>query len=266
MKIYDAHAHIFPQKIAEKASRSIGDFYDGAPMFCSALLENLKKHGNLAGIEKFLVCSSAVIPSQVFGINDFITYSCRNDDGLVGLGSIHPDYYAIPDELDRICSLGLLGIKLHPDFQHFDIDDKKALYVYSECEKRSLRVLFHMGDARYDYSLPSRLASVCKLFPALKIQAAHFGGYNAWDLALRDLTPCDNLYFDTSSSLAFISRDSALRFIEKHGVDKFMFGTDFPMWEPQKELERFLALGLDEESNEKILCKNFERFYLKGNL
>ena len=65
MKIYDAHAHIFPQKIAEKASRSIGDFYDGAPMFCSALLENLKKHGNLAGIEKLYFDNSSLF--TIFG-------------------------------------------------------------------------------------------------------------------------------------------------------------------------------------------------------
>ena len=214
------------------------------------------------GTEKYLVCSSAVVPSQVFGINDFIAYSCRINPNFIGLGSMHPDYHLIPDELDRLKELGLLGIKLHPDFQHFDIDDKKALFMYSECEKRGLSVLFHMGDNRYDYSAPERLATVIKKIPGLKIHAAHFGGYQAWEKAFSALDPSENLYFDTSSSLPFIDRDKALRFIEKHGVDKFMFGTDFPMWEPKEELERFLSLGLDKNAEEMILYSNFEKFYL----
>ena len=41
-----------------------------------------------------------------------------------------------------------------------------------------------------------------------------------------------------------------------------MFGTDFPMWEPKKELDRLLGLGLDIDTLEKILFRNFEKFYL----
>ena len=262
MKIYDAHTHIFPEKIAEKASVSISEFYGGAPMYSPALLDKLLSSGERAGTEKYLVCSSAVVPRQVFGINDFISYSCKTHSQLVGLGSMHPDYHDIPGELDRIKSLGLLGIKLHPDFQHFDIDSEKAFYMYSLCEERGLSVLFHMGDNRYDYSAPERLANVVRKMPGLKIHAAHFGGYNAWQSAFEEIFPSDNLYFDTSSSLAFIDRDTALRFFDKFGTDKFMYGTDFPMWEPCKELERLLSLGLDKNDLDKILYINFEKFYL----
>ncbi len=266
MKIYDAHAHIFPEKIAAKASKSISDFYSGAPMYSPALTQRLLESGREAGIEKYLVCSSAVVPSQVFGINDFIAYSCRENPCFVGVGSMHPDYFDIPGELDRLRLLGLRGIKLHPDFQHFDIDSKKAFYMYEECEKRGLSVLFHMGDNRYDYSSPERLARVVKEIPTLKVHAAHFGGYMAWEKSMDALEPSENLYFDTSSSLAFISREMAKEFISVHGVDKFMFGTDFPMWEPMGELRRFDALELDDTAREKILYKNFERFYLNGGI
>ena len=36
-----------------------------------------------------------------------------------------------------------------------------------------------------------------------------------------------------------------------------LFGTDFPMWSPKEELARFLSLGLDESSRQKILYENF---------
>ena len=42
MKIIDAHTHIFPTKIAVKASASIGEFY-GIPMNSDASVDSLLK-------------------------------------------------------------------------------------------------------------------------------------------------------------------------------------------------------------------------------
>ena len=52
-------------------------------------------------------------------------------------------------------------------------------------------------------------------------------------------------------------RDIVLRLIDKIGPDRLIFGTDFPMWSPKEELARFLSLGLDESSRQKILYENF---------
>ena len=54
-----------------------------------------------------------------------------------------------------------------------------------------------------------------------------------------------------------IDRELVLRFIDKIGPDRLIFGTDFPMWSPKEELERFLSLGLDEAEQQKILYRNF---------
>jgi len=69
------------------------------------------------------------------------------------------------------------------------------------------------------------------------------------------------VFFDTSSSLSFLSVEKAESLIEKFGVEKFMFGSDFPMWVHEKELEYFLQLDLTEEQKEKILFKNAEDLY-----
>ena len=68
--------------------------------------------------------------------------------------------------------------------------------------------------------------------------------------------------FDTSSMLAWASIEDALELVDALGTDKLMWGTDFPMWDHGKELERFLALGLSPEENQAILFDNFESFYL----
>ena len=51
----------------------------------------------------------------------------------------------------------------------------------------------------------------------------------------------------------------ALRIIRTYGTDRVLFGSDYPMWSPKKELENFFALGLTEEENRAILWDNAAR-------
>ena len=53
MKIADIHAHIFPEKLAEKASHSIGSFY-GVPIEREADMPRLCAEDKLAGITRCL--------------------------------------------------------------------------------------------------------------------------------------------------------------------------------------------------------------------
>ena len=259
MKIADAHTHIFPTKIAAKATKSIGNFYETG-MFADASVKNLTEAGDKIGVSKYLVCSSAVTPEQAYNINEFIAAECAKEPRFLGFAALHPLMPDYKDEIAHALSLGLRGVKIHSDFQKVDIDDPKSIEFYREIAKNNLPVLFHMGDNRYDYSSPDRLVNLMRQVPDLVVFAAHFGGYRSWD-RVEKLAPNENLYFDTSSSLTVIDKNKALGLIEKFGVDKFFFGTDFPMWDPKEEIERFYSLGLSESENEKILYKNFARLF-----
>jgi predicted TIM-barrel fold metal-dependent hydrolase len=118
--------------------------------------------------------------------------------------------------------------------------------------------LFHAGDNRYEYSAPARIAKIAKLFPDLTVISAHFGGYHRWS-EVGVYQGLDNVYFDTSSSFFMISYDEAKEIIDKLGVDKFMFGTDYPMWQAKDEVQHILNMNLSNEDNEKIFYKNAER-------
>ena len=152
--------------------------------------------------------------------------------------------------------LGLRGINIHPDFQKLAIDDESAIDTYKAIARRGLPVLFHMGDNRYDFSSPDRLTNLLRRVPDLQVVAAHFGGWNIWPQSLAHPQP-ESVLYDTSSTLGMTDRDIVLRLIDKIGPDRLIFGTDFPMWSPKEELARFLSLGLDESSRQKILYKNF---------
>lgn len=260
--IIDAHAHIFPEKIAAKATAGIGDFYD-IPMDCDGTLDMLLRLSDEAGVDICLVHSVATVPHQVESINNFIAESvAAHPDRLIGFAAMHPDYENIDAEIKRCKELGLKGIKLHPDFQKFQIDEPKAYPIYEAAVKYSLPVLFHTGDTRYDFSGPARLRRAADMFPEMKIIGAHFAGWSQWEEAYELFTD-GRIYTDLSSSLYMLTPERAADIIRNFGADKVLFGTDFPMWTAKEELERFNAIPLTDEERELILYKNAIR--LLGN-
>lgn len=258
--VIDAHCHLFPAKIAQKAVKNIGAFYD-IPMQESGTAEHLEGERKAHRIVGCVVCSTATVPAQVPAINEFILGCMRQNPAFFGLITLHPDLTG--EEIESAVRFGLehgfYGIKLHPDFQQFNIDDEKAFPIYEAAEGR-LPILFHTGDDRYEYSRPVRLIRVAKKFPGLNCIAAHFGGYRRWE-EVEGYTETPNVFFDTSSSLFTLPKERALELIGILGSERFMFGTDYPMWEYGAELERFLALGLPEETNRRILFDNAVRIY-----
>ena len=117
--IIDFHAHIYPEKIAEKATHAVGTFYGDAPMAWHGKAEELIKSGSRIGVEKYIVHSVATKPEQVESINNFIISACEKFPQFVGFATMHPDYENFDAELDRVYKAGLRGVKLHPDFQKF---------------------------------------------------------------------------------------------------------------------------------------------------
>lgn len=259
MRIADIHAHIFPHKLAEKASASIGSFY-GTHTGHLASVETLLPLEAQAGITYCAVSSSATSASQVRHINDFIASEVQAHSNLIGLGTLFPTMEGWEAEVERMVALGLRGVKIHPDFQHIPIDLPEAVPMYRAVAKAGLPVLFHMGDARYDYSSPQRLTNLVRQVPDLIAIAAHFGGWQAWDKSYDHVQP-ENVFYDTSSSLMFLGKERALDFLDKLGAQRFLFGTDFPMWTPAEELQRFLDLGLEEALQAQILFGNFARLF-----
>lgn len=251
--IIDAHAHIFPDKIADKAVGSIGDYY-GITMACAGTCEDLIEHGKEINVVKYIVNSTATKVEQVQPINSFIAEACKKHDCFIGLGTIHPDVEDVEVEVSRIINLGLKGIKLHPDFQDFNIDDESVMKIYRAAEGK-LPILIHMGDENRTSSRPKRLAKVLDMFKGLVVIAAHLGGYSMWDESMDCLVGRD-VYFDTSSSLAFVDKNKVKDIISKHGAQRILFGTDYPMWTHKEELERFNKLELDDNEKEMILYSN----------
>lgn len=259
--VIDAHCHVYPEAIATKAAKATGDFYGEMP-FGTGTIADLTENGKKAGIDRFIVQSVATTKAQVRKINEFIAREvAEHPDTLVGLGTMHPESDDIPGDFEHLKSLGLKGVKLHPDIQGFKIDDYRCLKIYELCERDGLPILMHTGDYRYDFSNPNRLVPILKIYTGLTVIGAHFGGWSIWEEASKELYEIPNLYVDCSSSLSYIPAETSADIIRRYGTDRVLFGTDYPLHSPVNEMNILLSLGFSDDDYRKIFSENAKKIY-----
>lgn len=255
--IIDAHCHIYPEKIAQKATDSTDRFYGVSHAPFHGTTEELIKQSDETGVKKMLVQSVATTEKQVSSINHFIADEVKkHPDKFIGFGTLHPNSDDLERDIKELISLNLKGVKLHPDIQNFKIDDYRCLKIYELCEKYHLPILMHTGDSRFDNSNPNRLLPVMEIYTDLTVIGAHFGGYSIWEEASEKLSQLPNLYVDTCSAFFALEKETALKIIRRYGADKVIFATDYPMWRQKDELDYILSLGLTDDELEKIFSKN----------
>jgi len=264
MKIIDCHCHIYPPKIAPLAVEGIVDFYklnkDDYDIH-EGTVDDMISVENAAGISHQIVFTVATKPSQVNSINQFIADEVnKHKECLTGLGTLHPDSDTVIEDIDNLINLGLKGIKLHPDFQQFKIDDDKCFKIYEKCQN-NIPILMHTGDDRFDFSNPDHVIPVLEKYPDLTIIGAHFGGWSVWHEAVEKLSKYKNFYVDCCSSMPWLTDDEIISIIRTYGADRVLFGTDYPMSEPSKDINHMLRLGLMDMEYEMIFHKNAERLF-----
>ena len=257
MRIIDIHTHIYPDDIAQKATDSVQAFYGIGSGSMDGTVSMLLEEGGKAGISQYVILPVALRPDRVQHINDYIQQQAKLHDCFIPFGTVHAAMDGLMDEVERLLALGVKGIKMHPDSQRFSIDDERLFPMYEALRGR-VPVLLHMGDHRYNYSHPVKLRKVLDMFPGLDAIAAHFGGYSMYDTA-RELLQDTNCVMDVSSSLMFMGEGVAERYVNLYGAERLAFGTDYPMWEPVTETQRFFDLKLTESQFEQIAHKTAER-------
>lgn len=256
MKIIDFHTHVYPDNIALKAAESIRVFYELESPVMDGTVATLLEKGRKIGVDQHVILPVAMRPDRTRHINDFILEKLQEHEELIGFGTLHAAMDDVAGEVEYICQKGLKGVKMHPDFQTFNIDDERLFPAYEQLQGKK-PVMFHMGDTRYDYSHPARLKHLLELFPKLQVIAAHFGGYRLHQEAAQLLKDKD-CFFDVSSSLMFMQPGEAERYIDMYGAERFVYGSDYPLWDPVEEMERFMRLRITDDQREQIFHKTAE--------
>ena len=257
--IIDTHVHIFPDAIAERAISKLVQACYQTPNTNGTVSDTLRKIDEW-GIDKIWALGVSTNAKQVHNVNAFLN-SIRSDR-IEPLGSLYPYSENVMDDLKEIEDYGLKGIKLHPEYSKFNPADERIYPMYEEMEKAGLVCLFHAGyDVAFPGSYlaaPKNIATVAKMFPKLKIVAAHLGGYESGDDIIYEEVGCSNIYVDTALMHMAHKPDHIKKLFDGFGPERILFATDCPWSKPSIELDILNSLNIDSAKKELILHKNAE--------
>ncbi len=167
-----------------------------------------------------------------------------NPDKLLGFLTVHPPDPRALDEIERATQdLGLVGIKLGPNYQNFDPLGPEAFKVFDRAQELKLPVLFHQGTspistADLDFAHPRHMDRVATAFPDLKIIMAHVG--HPWQIdCIVVIRKHPNVYADISGNFYRPwSYWNAFRLATEWSVlPKLLFASDFPIATPQETMD-----------------------------
>ncbi len=275
MTVIDFHTHTFPDKIARKAITSLSGKSHSKP-FTDGTIHGLKASMQRSGIDRSVILPVATSPDQVEKINTSAAILNQEQKGtLFSLGCIHPEYENVEQEMVRIKELGLRGIKIHPVYQHTNLDDPRFLRIFRQAKKLDLVVVTHTGlDIGYPGQVkcsPQMARHVVEQIGPFRFVLAHMGGWRNWNI-VPEILAGTGVYLDTAFStgeivplndgywkeeqLPMMDREEMMNLIRIFGADHILFGTDSP-WSSQSESLHFMQdLPLTKAEKEQILSQN----------
>jgi len=257
--IVDFHAHAFPDALAGRAvshlehGGAVKAFLDGKT---ASLLSSMEA----AEIETSVICSIATKPEQ---FDPILKWSLQvASERIVPMASIHP---RDPDPIGKarkVAEAGLRGIKLHPYYQDFVLDDPTLVPFYRVLDELGLIVVCHTGFdfafARDRKADPARIVRLLEEVPGLRFVATHMGAWDDWDEVEKHILG-KPITIDVSLSLDLMGPSRARDMLLAHPADRVLFGTDSP-WASQSEtLSLVRALALDPERESLLLAGNARR-------
>lgn len=254
--VIDFHTHAFPDKLAHSTIALLeekGEIKACLDGTLDSLLDSMEKNH----IEKSVLCNIATRPEQFGAI---LAWSRQiASDKILPLPSFHPDSENAEEEIDEIYRAGFKGIKMHPYYQNFYLDEERLRPLFARIAEKGLILVMHTG---YDIGFPlerradpAKVLDLTRRFPDLKFIATHLGSWQQWDEVKEYLAGRD-IYMEISFSLELLEPEQAREIIEAHPEERILFGTDSP-WTDQKNALRLLKnLGLAKRKEEAILYGN----------
>lgn len=258
---YDVHTHAFHPKIAAKAIEQLRRHY-GDDSVGNGLADDLLDRARRGGLDRVVIHSAATAPAQVIPANNWALSLQKEYEEVIAFGTIHPGFEAWEDELDKLRARDIRGLKLHPEFQGFRMDDPRLLPIL-ENATRDFIVLFHVGDhlpPEQNPSCPYKMAALMDALPKARFIAAHLGGYWQWEHALKAVIGRP-VYIDTSSTLPFISDELLFEIFRRHPREFILFGSDYPLEDPGEAVQDLqVRLNLSDSELETCLTNASELF------
>lgn len=200
---------------------------------------------------------------------DVAAGAARHPDVLIPFASIDPAKGdAGVEELRRlIADHGIRGLKFHPSLQRFAPNDGSADGLYAVLAEHGLPAIFHTGQTgigagmpggggiKLRYSDPMLLDDVAADHPGLTIIMAHPSV--PWqDEAISVATHKPNVFIDLSGWSPRYFPPALVRAANGLLQDKVLFGSDYPVIDPDRWIADFDTLEIKPAVRPKILKDN----------
>jgi predicted TIM-barrel fold metal-dependent hydrolase len=274
--IIDFHTHLFPESICsgrkaccesepafEMLYRSPKSRLVSAPELLEAMDEN--------GIDRSVVFGFPWLSAELFRRhNDYIMNTVQqHPDRLIGFGCFDAGNREADREAERCLEGGLAGIG-ELAFYRSGIDDESLVQlapIMDICRERGRPVMIHTNEPvghNYPGKTPNTLSQIYRMverFAANLIVLAHWGGglffFRLLKKGVKD--KLRNVYFDTAAS-PFLYEEAIYRIaVQLAGVDKILFGSDFPLIPPARYFREIEASGLSAAECRQICGLNAGR-------
>ncbi|MCD8018910.1 MAG: amidohydrolase family protein [Clostridiales bacterium] len=274
--IIDFHVHTFPEKISSRVIKQLAKESNLKPCTMGSipdLLSSMKK----AGVDYSVNLPVMTRAEQVEKVNTSMIANQENllKQGIIPFGGIHPDYADYKKELHRLRKNHIPGIKLHPAYQHVDLDDIRMMRIMDCASEEGLITLVHAGidigicDRNYS-SVPHILKVLEEVHPE-KLVLAHMGNWDCWDEVEKYLIGAP-VWMDTAFSIGSLTPnpgtgmppyrnhnlqdETFIRLVRKHGADRILFATDSPWADQSDYVNRINQLPFITEERDNIFSGN----------
>ncbi len=293
-EIIDVHIHSYQ-------SAQIGIQAQGGEKICGydGSIESTLSYLEKEGVSKCVMVNllpsgdmrDVLMDRLPFGLQDYsgtaqtldatlIKRTKRRNDWSLNQSGMHPelitfitidpimDPLTMQDEIsEKVTEKDAKGIKLHPCAQRFYPFDRRLWPCYEAAQELNIPVVVHSGDfSAYpvQYALPKYYLEVLASFPKLPLVLAHIAK-PFWDEAKMIAQRYPSVNFDTTGVLSKnyidISDDFFVSIVREIGVERVMFGTDFPFIDPNEQIERMKRLTFTEEEKQLVFSGNAKRIY-----
>ena len=254
--IIDFHTHAFPDNLAEKAIKTLEE-EGGIKAHLNGKISSLISSMDTCSIEKSIVCSIATKPSQ---FDSILKWSREiKSDRIIPFPSFHPQDSEFAERISQIKNEGFKGIKFHPYYQNFTIDEEYLFPIYEKICREGLLLVMHTG---FDFAFPfirkadpQRIVKIKEEFPELKLVTTHLGSWQDWENVEKFIVG-KRIYMEISFSLEFLKENIVKRIIVNHPEGYVLFGTDSPWTDQKQSLDLLRKLQLGEEKEKRILRDN----------
>jgi predicted TIM-barrel fold metal-dependent hydrolase len=274
--LIDAHTHIFPPEALAERERLTGEepvfaelYGDPRAKLATApeLLAAVERNGFAHAIALGFAWAS---PERCSQHNDALLAAAAQSGGRIVPFCTAP-LTAPPAEmvreLERCAAGGARGVgELRPGSLGVELEGKVGDALAEAAAALGLVLLFHASEPvghRYPGKAGGELGMLYRFIaahPEVRVVLAHWGGGLPFYTLMPEVRAAlGNVWFDTAATTLLYAPEVYRVVIGLVGAERLLFGSDFPLLGPLRQLRALRAAPLDTEEQALITGRNAAR-------